>query len=716
MLRRACGGTSNVGWRAIVLGLQLGLDTGGTYTDAVLVDDDQQLIAHAKSLTSHANLIDGLRGAVETVLTNIAASDVNLVSVSTTLATNALVEGRGRSVAMILIGFDEKQMQRAGLKTALGTDPVFMIAGGHTASGEEREALDVTVLRAAIEDVVDEVDAYAVSAVFAVRNPAHEIAAQSLIQELTGKPVSCGHHLSSGLDAPRRALTALLNARLIPMIGSLLSASRNLLAEKNVVAPLMVVKGDGSLIAAEVAAQCPVETILSGPAASVVGAQFLCKHPQLIVSDMGGTTTDIAMIENGQPNLDPNGATIGSYRTMVNAIDVRTFGLGGDSRIYFDRSQREFVIGQQRVMSLSLLVDQYPELLAVLQAQLELPRSTTHSAEFVLVHAAPPTRLSGQQQELFDRIAERPVALQTLFAEQTLERALVKLEQRGIVLRAGFTPSDASHITGHQSGWSREAAVISAKLLQRYAENNLGPSYDSVEAFASAMREAVSRQTALAIIETAYAAGHASRHRQSTGGGGSSRRSSRALGSAELALLRECFARSTERDASGSGAGSGAGSRAAGPELTLRANIASPIVGLGAPAASYYERSAELLETQAILPEHAGVANALGAVVGSVRQRQVIMITPAGGGRQVKVMYPEGPKTYATLEEGAAAATERAQSMARLKAEAAGAVAIDVTTTREDNAVTEGKETVFFESRITALASGRPATSALDPT
>ena len=182
------------------------------------------------------------------------------------------------------------------------------------------------------------------------------------------------------------------------MIGALLSASRELLIEKNVAAPLMVVKGDGSLIAAEVAAQCPVETILSGPAASVVGAQFLCKQPRLIVSDMGGTTTDIAMIENGQPSLDPNGATIGSFRTSVSAIDVRTFGLGGDSRIYFDRSQRDFVIGQQRVMSLSLLVSQYPQLLDVLQAQLELPRSTTHSAEFVLVHAAPPTRLSTQQQ------------------------------------------------------------------------------------------------------------------------------------------------------------------------------------------------------------------------------------------------------------------------------------------------------------------------------
>ena len=711
---RPCGGTNDAGWRAAVLGLQLGLDTGGTYTDAVLVDDDQQVIAHAKCLTSHANLIDGLRGAVQAVLKNVAASDVNLVSVSTTLATNALVEGRGRSVALILIGFDEKQMHRAGLKTALGTDPVFMIAGGHTASGDEREVLDVPALRAAIENVVDEVDAYAVSSVFAVRNPAHEISAQSMIQELTGKPVSCGHHLSSGLDAPRRALTALLNARLIPMIGALLSASRELLTEKNVAAPLMVVKGDGSLIAAEVAAQCPVETILSGPAASVVGAQFLCKQPRLIVSDMGGTTTDIAMIESGQPSLDPNGATIGSFRTMVNAIDVRTFGLGGDSRIYFDRSQREFVIGQQRVMSLSLLVAQYPELLDVLQGQLELPRSTTHSAEFVLVHAAPPTRLSAQQQELFDRIAEKPVALQTLFAEQTLERALVKLEQRGIVLRAGFTPSDASHISGHQSAWSREAAVIGAKLLQRYAQNNLGPSYDSVESFASAMREAVSRQTALAIVETAYAAGQESR-RQQSGTGSGSRHNTRELGSAELALLRECFARDSERNGSGSGTESDSGAGPGrGPELTLRATIASPIVGLGAPAASYYERSAELLETQAILPKYAGVANALGAVVGSVRQRQVIMITPAGGGRQVKVMYPEGPKTYATLEEGAAAATDRAESMARLKAEAAGAVAIDVTTTREDNAVTEGNETVFFESRITALASGRPATSVMD--
>ena len=131
---------------------------------------------------------------------------------------------------------------------------------------------------------------------FAVRNPAHEQAVRDLIFELTGKPVSCGHDLAWRLDAPRRALTAVLNARLIPVIQQLIHAVHGLLAEKSITAPLMVVKGDGSLVAEDTALARPVETILSGPAASVVGAHHLAGEDDVFVVDMGGPTTDIALL------------------------------------------------------------------------------------------------------------------------------------------------------------------------------------------------------------------------------------------------------------------------------------------------------------------------------------------------------------------------------------------------------------------------------------
>ena len=558
------------------MGYQLGLDTGGTYTDAVLVDDDLNVLASAKSLTTHNNLIEGLRGAVEGLSSTAQLNDISLVSLSTTLATNALVEGRGRSVALVLVGFSPSQLKRANLTEALASDPHVFIAGGHNAGGQALCDPDFAACRQFVESVDARVDAYAISSVFAVRNPEHEIQIQQLISEITGKPVTCGHHLTSGLDAPRRALTALLNARLIPMIGSLLDAARSLLAEHGIDAPLMVVKGDGSLISDEMATKYPVETILSGPAASVVGAQFLCKQSTLLVSDMGGTTTDVALIQDAQPRLNPAGATVGGWRTMVQAVDVRTYGLGGDSAIRFDREAHTFTAGPQRVMPLSLLTKKHPELIAVLEAQLELPFSTTHSGQFVMAHGTEPSELSLQQRELYDRISEGPIAVQTLFSDQTLERALSKLEQRGVVLRSGFTPSDAAHVLALQSDWNVRGAELGAQLLLRYSAANLGETYTDKAAFARSIMALISLETAMVLLDTVAACGS----------------ESDALSDSQKQLIKKSL---------------GAESSSL---FSLNARLKVPVVGLGAPASSYYQATGELLGAEIILPEYAHVANA----------------------------------------------------------------------------------------------------------
>ncbi len=657
---------------------QLGLDTGGTYTDAVIIDDKQAVVATAKSLTTHTNLIDGLRSVTQSVY-NASYQPITLVALSTTLATNALVEGRGRPVCLVLIGYRPEQLKRAKLNEALGRDPHGFIAGGHLASGDAVCALDESALTKLVSAVNESVEAYAVSAVFAVRNPEHEIRARELISSLTGKPVSCGHTLSSGLDAPRRALTALLNARLIPMIRSLLSAADQLLKEQSIDAPLMVVKGDGSLVSAAIAEQSPVETILSGPAASVVGAQFLCKEPMLLVSDMGGTTTDIAMIRDSKPRLNPEGATVGGWRTMVEAIDVQTFGLGGDSRVVFNREQRDFQIGPERVLPISLLIKDYPELMQDMQKQLELPYSTTHSAEFVLAHAAEPTDLTKQQVELWQRIQLKPIAVQTVFEDQTLDRAMQRLTQRGIVLRAGFTPSDASHIVGNHSGWDTEGAILAARLLMRYSAQNLGYEFDSVEQFSQHIMDSVSRLSALAMLETQLSQQIAKASRFNLG-----------LNESQRALLSATFVDTPHS------------------ELHLKAALQFPIIGLGAPVNSYYPKTAKWLNTTAILPKLGGVANALGAVVGSIRQQFEIVITPAGG-KSVNVHFSKGTKLYDNLELAAADAIGEAREQANQMARDAGASSISVEHTRHDNIVENSGEKVFFESRIIAVAAGRPA-------
>jgi N-methylhydantoinase A/oxoprolinase/acetone carboxylase beta subunit len=247
--------------------LWLGLDTGGTFTDAVLLIDGRRVIASAKALTTPWNLAIGISEAIRAVLELLPAGasreQVSLVSVSTTLATNAVVENRFSPVCTLLIGFDDAMVERSGLQHPGSGGVVVRVPGGHIATGEESAALDERAITRAVAEHEARVEAFAVAANFSVRNPAHELRARRLIRASTAKPVTCAHELSSKLDAPRRALTAALNARLTPQIRHLIEALSRVVEDEAIDAPLMIVKGDGSLMKAEIALECPVETVLS---------------------------------------------------------------------------------------------------------------------------------------------------------------------------------------------------------------------------------------------------------------------------------------------------------------------------------------------------------------------------------------------------------------------------------------------------------------------
>src|SRR5262249_29996251 len=264
-------------------------------------------------------------------------------------------------ICSILVGFDEQMVERSGLKRE-GRGVIVRVRGGHDATGQEAEALDETAVDAAVREFGPQVEAFAVAALLSVRNPAHERRGRDRIRSLCNKPVTCSHEVSSQLNAPARALTAALNARLVPQIRHLLEALGGVLAGESIAAPLMIVKGDGTLMRSEVALEYPVETVLSGPAASVVGAGFLSGLGDFVVADMGGTTTDVALVMSGRPVIRPDGAAIGGWRTMVQAIDVRTRGLGGGSEVGIDRGGR-VTVGPRKAMPLSLLAHQFPEVL-----------------------------------------------------------------------------------------------------------------------------------------------------------------------------------------------------------------------------------------------------------------------------------------------------------------------------------------------------------------
>jgi N-methylhydantoinase A/oxoprolinase/acetone carboxylase beta subunit len=656
--------------------MRLGIDTGGTYTDAVLLAEDDRVVAAAKALTTHGDLFSGIAEAVRTILAEApeaAARRVSLVGLSTTLATNALVEGKGGRPGLVLIGLGPESLAKGGLAAALGKAPRAFVGGGHDAYGKEHAPLDVPALDAAIEAMRDSVDGFAVTAAFAVRNPAHEQAAAARIAALTGAPVTLSSELTSRLDAPRRALTTLLNARLIPTISRLLDDVERLLAEVGVQAPLMVVRGDGALMAAAVARARPVETILSGPAASVVGAAHLSGLADAMVSDVGGTTTDVAILEGGRPRLAMAGARVGGHRTMVEAIDLVTSGLGGDSEVGRDAAGA-LTLGPRRLVPLALLAHQHPALCAALEAEVArgVPRPTDAriAVRLGLDHA--PQRRSRSQQRLLALLDAGPQPLSTVVDREHLAIPLVSLTAHGVVAVAGFTPSDAAHLLGLQSGWAVEAARLGAVLEARKTGFDGPP-----EAFARLVLEAARTASVRALVEAAWGA---------SGG---------ASATLEALLPDPLFSRTLAGDAPG------------GP-LALGLTLDRAIVAVGGPAGIFYEGVAERLGSRLVLPPHHQVCNAIGAVVGEV-VRHVERVASRVSEERLALYLDDRVLEIADPAAARQALEADAHAAALAAARAAGAIDPVVTIcVAEDRAAIEGGADLVMEIRVRATARGRP--------
>ncbi|BAL27035.1 hydantoinase/oxoprolinase N-terminal domain-containing protein [Azoarcus sp. KH32C] len=670
----------------------LGIDTGGTYTDAVLVDETHQVVAAAKSLTTRHDLTVGI-GAALGQLPAERLRAVRLVSLSTTLTTNAVVEGKGAAVCVLLAGYNEQQVSASGLRELLGPDSVVLLAGGHDAGGLEREPLDEAAARQAILANRDKVSAFAVSALFGVRNPTHELKLRDMVRAVTGKPVTCGHELASSLGAPRRAMTVALNARMIPHVEHLIDSVRHILAERGIAAPLMIVKGDGSLINAESALQRPVGTVLSGPAASVMGACALSGLSDAIVADMGGTTTDIAVVRNGQPDLSFDGALIGDWQPMVEAVRVYSIGLGGDSEVRFNGGAG-MVIGPRRVVPMSLLADQHPQVLPRLEWQLRESPNPRHNKFVLRLQPDAPllSQLPADERRAWDALAAGPIELDRATQEdRPLARALARLERKGLAIYSGFTPSDAAHVLGLTGHWNSAAATLAARIWARQMRWVYGHGGWADGDAITPSREVVQHVTesiGQRLIEAGlHDAGRLDEDR--------SRKLARLL--AEMIL--------------------GAGDTETPNSLfALRFAPELPVVAVGAPAASYYPEVARRLGIGLHLPKHAEVANAVGAVMGKVTQRVHLSITqPARG--TFRVYAKDGPQDFPELGAAIAQAERLAVAEAEALALEAGAAVVETTVKRRDNNVNLDVDSdLFFETRITATATGRPRLGAIGET
>ena len=588
------------------------------------------------------------------------------MSLSTTLATNAVVEGEGARVGLIITVPDPATFD---LPAGLPAVDVAVIAGAHGPDGSLRTPLDIGAATAAVTRMRASVDAFAVSAYFSVANSEHETAVRALISEASGLPVVCGHELSQRIGMVERATTAALNARLLPLVRDLLDAVRSTLDEFDIDAPLMVVKGDGSLTAERVARLRPVDTVLSGPAASVVGACRLSGLTTALVADMGGTTTDIALVSGGMPEVSAEGALVGGWRTRVQALDVRTVGLGGDSRIRVEAGAR-VTIGPDRAVPLCSAATRFPSLLEDLR-RLVAAAASGQSAEeplFLTLVKRPVRPTSPMLSDVFALLDGRAAHVNEVARVGGPFVDIDGLVRSGHVAEIALTPTDVLVAAGDLALGDRRVSSLGLALLAALARTE-------PVALDARVRAEVGSRLALEVAARAQAGDEGGREPSA----------------AETALL--------QRQLTGGRTGA----------LRVEISLGMPLVAVGAPVAAWFPGARDLIAAELIIPEHAEVANAFGALAGRVLERAEARVK-AEPDEMFVVVTPAVRERHGDYATARRRAEELASEAAWAAAAAAGAPGASVSLSHDEVLALQARvgDDVFVELTVVATASGPP--------
>ncbi len=655
----------------------LGIDAGGTFTDLIFYDPDSVSVpVKIKVPTEHDDLLgtieDGIRRMAEK---GMDPASIRAVNLATTLATNAIVENRLQPAALILIGYDEAEVEKWKNTHGFGTERVYAVSGGHSPDGSEREPLDITAVEKVISSLDPEVCSVGISGYFSVRNPSHEDTVYELVKKLRpGLTVSRGHDLVAALDAFRRATTTALNAGLIPIVVELLKAVEDICRRHEIKAPLMVVRGDGSLVDSAWAEAHPVEMIMSGPAASACGAWWLSQQEKAekrkyaaerfskhTVVDIGGTTTDIIELDgDGVPVVCGTGAVVGGHRTLIKAIDIRTFGLGGDSRV--SSTEGSLTVGPRRVIPLCRAASVYPSMLDELRGICTGEASADPVFLKKKESVSPEQAKRSFEREILEALEDGPRLMSGLvhgeFLVRYFEDRFDAMEADGLVEYISFTPTDALHAAGLMDIWDREASVLGAKCM-------CGSTDDAAaEKFSSTVIKTVSRMIVTSVLE------------KSLDGAGF-----RGAQSGDVRSMLDFIARRPWEDS------------------PFRFVLQSGMTGAGAPAWAFVPEAAAMLDTDCSILENSDVAGAVGAAVGSFRMDCQAYLIPSKNGT---VIYaPVGVKVCGTAQDPVETALGMIIPWLKERAEKAGASDPKITWTRSDGAPDGEAGNIGYGLRLT---------------
>ena len=334
----------------------LGLDVGGTFTDAVIIDG-HRVVASAKRRTTKDNLMQGIGEALDAVLTGCNTSNIEQVTLSTTVVTNTIVEQKEQVVDLYVVTGPGRNVD-----DIFPVSPIYL--QGYT---DHRGIVVESTPLNAVRDIAKMVqsrsgtDLAAVSAKFGVRNPQEEL---SITEELKDKynTISNGSLLSGSLNFPRRTISAYFNSAVTPVFTIFKCNVEEALSIRNIKAPLHILKADGGSLPMEHMVSRPVETAFTGPAATVLGLSALgaIGEEHTVALDIGGTTTDISLWKHGKPLMTKNGVSIREYPSAVRSFAVTSVGIGGESVVRI--VDGDVTVGPERVGPSAALGGEEPTL------------------------------------------------------------------------------------------------------------------------------------------------------------------------------------------------------------------------------------------------------------------------------------------------------------------------------------------------------------------
>jgi len=632
----------------------IGIDTGGTCTDAVAYDfETGTFLAKGKSLTTREDLSIGIGNALDFLPPEYIQQAV-LVSLSTTLATNASIEGKGCRAKLMLFGL---------------SDDFVEYNGNDARYGLKREAYRCVVTRGSYYGLlVDEpdwdnvmaeygawlkdADALAASEIWHYNTGARsELKFKSLVEENYGLNTTIASELANSVNVLADGATVLLNARLLPVMQEFVDAAIHDFKARGCNAPIMVVRSDGTLMSSDFARTQPVESVLSGPAASVLAGKSFADKANYVIVDMGGTSTDISVVSGGKPVIDKNGTRIGSWRTNVRGVQVTPFNLGGDTTLRI-QGYTTLHLTARRSTPLCVAATRWPEVKSMLNSLLtskHVNKFPLHEFYYLQKEPADYSRFTDEEQTLIRLLKNGPCILNDVEKETGISLYFFdseRLESEGIVMRCGMTPTDFMHIKGDYAEYDREASVIAAKYMlltlgrQRTDEEVdklADEAYEIVEGY---MYENI----ASILLAQKYPRMFAENIDDQT-----------------RFLIQQSW---NER-------------KSENPVESHLFSTKTLLIGIGAPTHIFLPEVAKALDAECMLPEHADVANALGALMAEVdvvRRVEVSRIRTAMGEVYYVAHLPKGSKRFERLDDALVEAEPAAIEAVIAEARARGAM------------------------------------------